>query len=132
MFSELKDQVVLITGAAGSIGSALVKMFSHYHSRVYQTDIINASGVRADFFEGDISDPGFVSVMLEDVLDRAHVHGDFAGELEEDRVAECRGRLDGGNCRFVCHEPSSGELLHLTPVVLYSCMRRRDWDFQHG
>ena len=44
MFSEFKDQVILITGAAGGIGSSLVSGFSKYKAKVYQTDIAEGIG----------------------------------------------------------------------------------------
>jgi NAD(P)-dependent dehydrogenase (short-subunit alcohol dehydrogenase family) len=68
MFAEFKDQVVLITGAAGGIGSALVSEFSRYEARVYRTDITDAGGPL--FIQGDISDPGFIRRLLDHILER--------------------------------------------------------------
>lgn len=68
MFSEFKNQVVLITGAAGGIGSTLVSEFWKYKAKVYATDIKKSD--RPDFIQGDISDPDFIRQLVKQVLDR--------------------------------------------------------------
>jgi 3-oxoacyl-[acyl-carrier protein] reductase len=70
MFSEFKDQVILITGAAGGIGSTLVREFSRYRAKVYQTDIADAVEEEGYFIRGDISDPGFIASLVKQVVDR--------------------------------------------------------------
>ena len=68
MFSEFKNQVVLITGAAGGIGSTLVSEFWKYKAKVYATDIKKSD--RPDFIQGDMSDPDFIRQLVKQVLDR--------------------------------------------------------------
>ena len=68
MFEEFKDQVVLITGAAGGIGSATASEFTKSGSRVYRTDISEAGGPL--FLQGDISEPDFIRELIDHILDR--------------------------------------------------------------
>jgi 3-oxoacyl-[acyl-carrier protein] reductase len=68
MFSSLKDQVVLVTGASGDIGRAVVKEFSRYEAKVYQTDIKETN--EPDFFQGDISDQNFIERLVKQIIDR--------------------------------------------------------------
>lgn len=68
MFSEFKNQVVLITGAAGGIGSALVSEFSKYKANVYPTDIKKSD--HPNFIQADISDPDFIRRFVKQVMDR--------------------------------------------------------------
>ncbi len=68
MFSEFKDRVVLITGAAGDIGSALAGAFSKYKAKVFTTDIKDND--RQNFIRGDISDPDFLRRLVKQVTDR--------------------------------------------------------------
>jgi len=67
-FLELKDKIVLITGATGGIGSAVVKEFVKSEARVYQTDLNGADG--AGFIRGDISDLEFIKRLVKQVMDR--------------------------------------------------------------
>jgi 3-oxoacyl-[acyl-carrier protein] reductase len=66
MFSEFKDQVVLITGAAGGIGSVLVSEFSKYKAKVYQTDIARGNGEK--FIRGDITDQDFINHLFDQIM----------------------------------------------------------------
>lgn len=68
MFFEFKNQIVLITGAAGGIGSTLVNKFSKYKAKVYPTDIKNSD--HPNFIQGDISDPDFIHRFVEQIIDR--------------------------------------------------------------
>ena len=68
MFSEFRDQAVLITGASGGIGSTLVSEFSKYEAKVYPTDI--RENGHPDFIQGDISDPEFIKRLVKQVMDR--------------------------------------------------------------
>ncbi len=61
MFSSLKDQVVLVTGASGDIGRAIVKEFSKFKAKVYKTDIMESS--EPYFIQGDISDQDFLKAI---------------------------------------------------------------------
>ncbi|MFH0761326.1 MAG: SDR family NAD(P)-dependent oxidoreductase [Bacteroidota bacterium] len=67
-FQEFKGKVVLITGATGGIGSAVVKQFLKSEARVYQTDINGADG--PGFIRGDISDLEFIKRLVMNVMDR--------------------------------------------------------------
>ena len=68
MFSEFKDQVILITGAAGGIGSSLVSGFSKCKAKVYQTDI--AEGIGPSYIQGDISDQNFINNLVNQVMEK--------------------------------------------------------------
>ena len=62
VFSEFNKKVVLITGAAGGIGSALCRKFSKYNAKVYQTDIQHIDN--PNFIQGDISDQEFIKKLV--------------------------------------------------------------------
>lgn len=68
MFSEFRDLVVLITGAAGGIGKALFSEFTKYGAKVYRTDIKDPGG--PNFLQGDISDPEFIRRLIKHVMDQ--------------------------------------------------------------
>jgi len=67
IYSEFNNKVVLITGAAGGIGSILCNEFSKYNAKVYQTDIESIE--RSNFIQGDISDPDFIRQLVKQVMD---------------------------------------------------------------
>jgi NAD(P)-dependent dehydrogenase (short-subunit alcohol dehydrogenase family) len=70
MFSEFRYKVVLITGAAGGIGSALVKEFSKYKAKVYPTDIKENLKNMPVYFQGDISEPDFITSWVQHIMDK--------------------------------------------------------------
>ncbi len=67
-FSEFNEKVVLITGATGGIGSAVVKEFKQSEALVYQTDINGAD--QPGFIRGDISDLGFIKRLVNQVMEK--------------------------------------------------------------
>ena len=67
MLFGFKNKVVLITGAAGDIGSTLVREFSKDKAKVYQTDVVDS--IHSNFIQGDISDPDFIRRLVEQVMD---------------------------------------------------------------
>lgn len=68
MFLEFTNQVVLITGAAGGIGSALVREFTKYKAKVYQTDMAHGDGER--FVQGDITDQDFIIHLVDRIVEK--------------------------------------------------------------
>jgi 3-oxoacyl-[acyl-carrier protein] reductase len=68
VFTEFSNKVVLITGAAGGIGSALCKKFAKYNAIVYQTDIQHIDNPY--FIRGDISDQEFIQKLVKEIVKR--------------------------------------------------------------
>jgi 3-oxoacyl-[acyl-carrier protein] reductase len=68
IFSEFSNKVVLITGAAGGIGSALCRKFSKYNAKVYQTDIQYVDNT--NFIQGDISDQEFIKNLVKQISEK--------------------------------------------------------------
>ena len=68
VFSEFSNKIVLVTGAAGGIGTATVRSFLNYNARVYQTDLKNIDDPR--FLQGDISDPEFINRLVNKIVDK--------------------------------------------------------------
>ena len=68
VFSEFSNKIVLVTGAAGGIGSAIVRGFLNYNALVYQTDLKNIDDPR--FLRGDISDPEFIDRLVNKIVDK--------------------------------------------------------------
>jgi len=66
VFSEFNKMVVLITGAAGGIGSALCRKFTEYDAIVYPTDIHHIDN--PNFIQGDISDQKFIHKLVEKIV----------------------------------------------------------------
>ncbi len=66
VFSEFNQKVVLITGAAGGIGSSLCRKFAEYNAIVYQTDIQFVD--RPNFIQGDISDQEFLQKLVIEIV----------------------------------------------------------------
>ncbi len=66
VFSEFSQKVVLITGAAGGIGSSLCRKFAEYNAIVYQTDIQVVD--RPNFIQGDISDQKFIQKLVKEIV----------------------------------------------------------------
>lgn len=69
IYPEFKDKVIMITGAAGGIGTRLVEQFEACGAIVYGTDIAVAD--RQRFTRGDISDIGFQREWLAEVSRKA-------------------------------------------------------------
>ena len=68
VFSEFKDKIVIVTGAAGGIGSAVAKQFVYYGAIVYKTDL---KGIEEqNFIQGDISDYDFIKRMVKEVIEK--------------------------------------------------------------
>jgi 3-oxoacyl-[acyl-carrier protein] reductase len=68
IFSEFNKKVVLITGAAGGIGSALCRKFTKYNAIVYQTDIQYVDNL--NFIQGDISDQVFIKKLVKEIIEK--------------------------------------------------------------
>jgi len=68
VFSEFGEKVVLVTGAAGGIGSALCEKFSKYNAIVYQTDITKID--HPNFIQGDISDQKFINYLVNQIIEK--------------------------------------------------------------
>lgn len=68
VFSEFNNKIVLVTGAAGGIGSAVVRGFMNYNARVYKTDLKNMDD--PGFIQGDISDPEFIKHLVNNIVDK--------------------------------------------------------------
>ncbi|MHB9036706.1 MAG: SDR family NAD(P)-dependent oxidoreductase [Armatimonadota bacterium] len=65
-YSDIKDKVVMITGAAGGIGVGLCERFDSLGARVYSTDLAGVD--RPCFTQGDISDMSFRVLWVQEVL----------------------------------------------------------------
>lgn len=68
VFSEFKKKIVLITGAAGGIGTAVAESFSNFNAIIYQTDIRLIDN--PNFIQGDISDLDFIKKLVKQIVDR--------------------------------------------------------------
>lgn len=68
LHANLKDKVVLVTGASGGIGAALTKLLTESEANVYGTDISKGDGDR--FFQGDITDHSFIIHMVDQIMRR--------------------------------------------------------------
>lgn len=66
MYSDLKSKVIIVTGAAGGIGGALVEELKKCDTKVYGTDISGKSGEY--FFLGDITDQSFINHMVDEIM----------------------------------------------------------------
>jgi 3-oxoacyl-[acyl-carrier protein] reductase len=66
IYPEFEDKVVMVTGAAGGIGSKLVQRFEDCGAIVYGTDIVASK--QQHFIRGDISDMAFQKAWLKEVL----------------------------------------------------------------
>ncbi|MEA3478650.1 MAG: SDR family NAD(P)-dependent oxidoreductase [Bacteroidota bacterium] len=68
VFFEFNKKIVLITGAAGGIGSALCRKFLENNAIVYQTDIQHIDN--PNFIQGDISDQEFIKKLVKQIIDK--------------------------------------------------------------
>lgn len=66
MFADLKDKVVLITGAAGGIGAEVVDGFTKSGSKVYATDI--STGTGPYFIQGDMTNENFRHELISQII----------------------------------------------------------------
>lgn len=65
MNKEFNNKVILITGAAGGIGSRLCECFDSLGARVYSTDLVSTN--RDRFVKGDVADSGFLHGLAENI-----------------------------------------------------------------
>jgi len=65
---DLKNKVVLVTGAAGGIGSTLVDALTKHGATVYGTDLSVGSG--AYYFQGDLTDQSFMNHLVAEIIKR--------------------------------------------------------------
>ena len=70
---DLENKVILITGALGQVGTALVNTFLDLGSVVIATDInksgeINIENENHDYFKLDVSKPAEVRKVLDDIF----------------------------------------------------------------
>lgn len=68
MYPDLKSKVILVTGAAGGIGGALVEELKKCGTKVYGTDISGKGGEY--FFLGDITDQTFINHMVDEIMEK--------------------------------------------------------------
>ena len=66
MDEEFKDKVIVITGAAGGIGSRLCECFDSLGARVYSTDLVSVK--RDRFVKGDVTDIGFLHGLAKNIV----------------------------------------------------------------
>lgn len=67
-FSEFRNKVVVVTGAAGGIGSAVCREFLQYDSIVYQVDIQDIDA--PNFIQGDLSDQDFIHRIVQQIVQK--------------------------------------------------------------
>ncbi|TCC96869.1 SDR family NAD(P)-dependent oxidoreductase [Pedobacter psychroterrae] len=65
---NFKNKVVLITGAAGGIGSTLVRDFKSHGAIVYGTDISPSSD--SNYIQGDLTNDQFLSDLVNGILEK--------------------------------------------------------------
>ncbi|MCO8253461.1 SDR family oxidoreductase [Haladaptatus sp. AB618] len=72
---DFSDDVVLITGASGALGSAVCAAFADAGATVCATDVVEPDedspldGERVDFYEADFTDESAVETVVSDVVD---------------------------------------------------------------
>jgi 3-oxoacyl-[acyl-carrier protein] reductase len=66
MYSDLKNKVVIVTGAAGGIGGAFAEELKKREVKVYGTDISGRNGEY--FFQGDITDQSFINHIVDEIM----------------------------------------------------------------
>jgi len=69
MNNEFQNQVVLVTGAAGSLGAVIGEQFAAAGARVYRTDLRPVP--QPHFLAGDLTAPAFVAQLVEHILNEA-------------------------------------------------------------
>lgn len=65
---NLKDKVVLVTGSAGGIGSALVDDLKKIGAKVYGTDV--SSRPDENYYQGDLTDESFISALVNGIVEK--------------------------------------------------------------
>lgn len=65
---DFKDKVILVTGAAGGIGGAVVHELEQYHAKIYGTDI--SKRAHQSFYSGDITDHSFINYVVKDIMEK--------------------------------------------------------------
>jgi 3-oxoacyl-[acyl-carrier protein] reductase len=65
---NLKDKVVLVTGSAGGIGSALVDDLKKLGAKVYGTDI--ASRTDDNYIQGDLTNESFITELVNGIIEK--------------------------------------------------------------
>ncbi|OOQ57736.1 SDR family NAD(P)-dependent oxidoreductase [Mucilaginibacter pedocola] len=65
---NLQDKVVLVTGSAGGIGSALVTEFKELGASVYGTDI--AARREDNYVQGDLTDEVFIETLVNHITEK--------------------------------------------------------------
>lgn len=65
---NLKDKVVLVTGAEGGIGSALVDSLKKLGAKVYGTDI-SARGDE-NYYQGDLTSEAFIAALVSGIIEK--------------------------------------------------------------
>ncbi|MGA9400107.1 SDR family oxidoreductase [Haladaptatus sp.] len=72
---DFSDDVVLVTGASGALGSAVCAAFADAGATVCATDVVELDedspldGERVDFYEADFTDESAVETVVSDVVD---------------------------------------------------------------
>lgn len=65
---NLKDKVVLVTGSAGGIGSALVTEMEACGAKVYGTDI--SAHQHQNYIQGDLTDQAFITTLVNGIIEK--------------------------------------------------------------
>lgn len=65
---NLKDKVVLVTGSAGGIGSALVNELEAVGAKVYGTDI--SAHQHQNYIQGDLTDQAFIAQLVDGIIEK--------------------------------------------------------------
>ena len=91
---DFSDDVVLVTGASGALGSAVCTAFADAGATVCATDVVEPDddspldGERVDFYETDFTDESAVETVVSNVVDD---HGGI------DALANIAGTWKGGS-----------------------------------
>ena len=75
MTDNFRDFVVVVTGAAGGVGSAVSSWLLAQGARVFDLDRRPPEPLVAEFVAVDVCDPTVVNGAIEEVVDRAPASG---------------------------------------------------------